>query len=131
LPTAVTPARETAPRPAKRNSIFGSFFGKKDVTSPTKEDVAPVVPVKDAEPMGVSATAPQLEDPVNTASQPTETVPATTMGKLDTTAASTPATKQNVSPSASKGGIFGFMKQKEVQLEVSLAMRSFKGHLLT
>lgn len=130
MPAAVTPAREAAPRPAKRNSIFGSFFGKKDVTSPTKEDVAPVVPVKDAEPLAVSATAPQLEDPVNTASQPTETVPATKMGKLDTTAVSTPATKQNVSPSATKGGIFGFMKQKEVQHEVSLEMRSFGGRSL-
>lgn len=85
--------------------------------------MAPVVPVKEAEPMAVSATAPQLEDPVNTASQPTETMPATTMGKLDTTAASTPATKQNVSPSASKGGIFSFMKQKEAQHEVSLESR--------
>lgn len=112
-PAVATSTRDNAPRPNKRNSIFGSFFGH------TKEETAPIIPTKDAEPTSVSATAPQLEDPVNTASQPVETAPVTTLDKLDTTSASTPATKQNVSPSATKGGIFGFMKQKEVQHEVS------------
>ena len=125
-----THARENAPRPSKRNSIFGSFFGKKDVTSPTKEE-APVVPAKDVEPTAVSPTAPQLEDPVTTAPQSTETAQAATMGKLDTTSGSAPATKQNVSPSASKGGIFGFMKQKEVQQEVSGEMWIYECRPLT
>ena len=123
-PTVTTSTRDNAPRPNKRNSIFGSFFGKKDITSPTKEEAAPVVPIKDAEPTVVSATPPQLEDPVNTASQPIETAPVATTDKLNTTPASTPATKQNVSPSATKGGIFGFMKQKEMQHEVSCGIDS-------
>ena len=33
-PTVATSTRDNAPRPNKRNSIFGSFFGKKDITSP-------------------------------------------------------------------------------------------------
>lgn len=92
---------------------------KRILRAPTKEETAPIIPTKDAEPTSMSTTAPQLEDPVNTASQPIETAPVTTLDKLDTTSASTPAAKQNVSPSATKGGIFGFMKQKEVQHEVS------------
>ena len=121
-PAAAIAARDNAPKPSKRNSIFGSFFGKKDVTSPTKEEAAPSVPAKDVEPTVVSATAPQLEDPVHTAAQPTETAPTTTH-RLDTTHASTPATKHNGSPSATKGGIFGFMKQKDAQHEVSCPTR--------
>ena len=127
-PSAATASRDNAPKPSKRNSIFGSFFGKKDVTSPTKEEAAPIVPAKDVEPTAVSATAPQLEDPVSTTTRPTETVPTTTAGKLDTTVASTPATKQNVSPSATKGGIFGFMKQKEAQHEVSESTEDLWGN---
>ena len=127
---AASAARETAPRPSKRNSIFGSFFGKKDAMSPTKEEAAPVVPAKDAESTAIPADAPQLENPVAAAPQPTETAPAAAMGKLDTAASPAPPTKQNVSPSASKGGIFSFMKQKEVQQEVSRELRIYQCHSL-
>lgn len=58
--TTTTPTtRETAPKPAKRNSIFGSIYQK--VKSPTAEkkehEVAPAVPPKDSE-------APQIAEPV-------------------------------------------------------------------
>lgn len=66
-PIATTPTRENPPKPAKRNSIFG-FFGKKDSAAPGTKDVAPLIPAKDAETTPVSATAPQLDDPVTTAS---------------------------------------------------------------
>ncbi|KAL9123095.1 MAG: hypothetical protein Q9187_000346 [Circinaria calcarea] len=102
--------RETAPRPAKRSSMFGSFFNKRDNASPTRErkekDIAPAVPSKDVEPTPVSATAPQLEDPTSTSlSQPAEpAAPASTTIPSVTTPSS-----------ESKGGIFGFMRQKEAQ----------------
>lgn len=102
--------RETAPRPAKRGSMFGSFFNKRDNASPTRErkekDIAPAVPNKDVEPAPVSATAPQLEDPMSTSSsQPAETAaPASTTIPSVTTPSS-----------ESKGGIFGFMRQKDAQ----------------
>lgn len=82
-PKAVDPAtgassHKTAPKPTKRNSIFNNLFGKKDSpTSPTTKESAPVAPTKDLEPSAVSATAPQLDDPVTTApSEPSTTAPA-------------------------------------------------------
>ncbi|KAI9814451.1 MAG: hypothetical protein M1827_003307 [Pycnora praestabilis] len=52
-PSAINTATRDAPKTSKRNSIFGNFFQKKDVTSPTEEkvekEVAPVVPAKDIE----------------------------------------------------------------------------------
>jgi len=73
-----TPVTETteapvAPKPTKRGSMFGTFFGKKDGVSPTTErkekDLVPAVPAKDTE---VAPAAPQL-DPVST-SVPSEEV---------------------------------------------------------
>lgn len=66
-PILTTPTRDNPPKPAKRNSIFG-FFAKKDSAAPGTKDVAPLIPAKDAERTPVSATAPQLDDPVTTAS---------------------------------------------------------------
>ena len=117
--------RENMPKPNKRNSLFGGFFNKKDTASPplerTEKEVGPTVPVKDAESTTVSATAPQLTEPVNTSSvQAAEPSQESILGKLDTTATPTAAAdapNQKFSPT-SKGGIFGFIKQKESQYGV-------------
>ena len=117
--------RDNAPKPNKRNSLFGGFFNKKDPGSPTLErtekDVGPTPPLKDTEPTPVSASAPQLAEPVNTSSvQAAEPLQESVPEMLDTSTA--PAAGdvpiQKYSPT-SKGGIFGFMKQKEVQHSVS------------
>ena len=80
LANEITPAgtaRETAPKPNKRNSLFGGLFGKKDTASPTATETAPALVTKD-EPAAVSETAPRLDDPV---------VEPTPAHGLDTTAA--------------------------------------------
>ena len=61
--TPSSTARENAPKPNKRASLFGGFFGKKDATAPAATETAPAVPAKD-EPAAVSTTAPQLDKPV-------------------------------------------------------------------
>lgn len=105
---------ETVPRPVKRGSMFGNFFNKRDNASPTRErkerDVVSTVPIKDVEPTHISATAPQLEDPVNTSS---------TDAAEPAALASTTIPNVTTPPSDSKGGIFGFMRQKEIQHQVS------------
>ena len=76
-PTKGSSSHKTAPKPTKRNSIFNNLFGKKDSpTSPTTKESTPVVPTKDSEPSAVSATAPQLDDPVTTRSEPGPVSPA-------------------------------------------------------
>ena len=104
---------DTAPKSSKRNSVFGGFFNKKDTP---KKDVAPAVPPKDDE----SGTAPK-------ASEPTDTSPANAAeGVTDTPAATeTPAPTsttptQKTPQTESKGGLFGFIKSKEAQHEVSI-----------
>lgn len=67
--------REGHQKPIKRNSIFSSFFGKKETTSPATKD-STTSPTKDSEATAVSATAPRLDDPVGTgSSEPSTTVP--------------------------------------------------------
>ena len=110
--------RDSAPKPTKRNSLFGNLFNK--VTSPshekTEKDVAPAVPAKDTETTPVSAAAPQLADPTDTsAAQPVATTGETAPVSAGTT--STPRTLTSSSPP--KGGIFAFMKQKDAKHEVS------------
>ena len=89
-PTSTT--RETAPKPNKRNSIFGSIFGKKDAATPAatpaSTETPPAVPAKD-EPSTVSPTAPQLDNPVT--SPTAETTAATTETPAGAAEASTPA----------------------------------------
>lgn len=67
-PNAGLTNRDTAPKANKRGSIFGNFFSKKDLSSPTTE-AAPAVPVKDTpvkdETALTSSTAPKLEDSVS------------------------------------------------------------------
>ena len=105
--------RETVPRPSKRGSMFGSFFNKRDNASPTRErkekDIAPAVPSKDVEPTPISATAPHLEDPMSTSS-PGPAEPAAP-ASATIPSVTTPSTEM-------KGGIFGFMRQKEAQHQV-------------
>ena len=54
---------------AKRASVFGGFFGKNKITSPTTEksekEVGPQVPAKD-ETSAVSEIAPKLDEPIHT-----------------------------------------------------------------
>lgn len=123
--SANTVDRENAPKPNKRNSLFGGFFNKKDTGSPTLErtekDVGPTPSLKDKELTPASAPAPQLTEPMITFSvQPAEPSQDKVPEMLDTTTAPVTgdAPVQKSSPT-SKGGIFGFMKQKEIQHSVS------------
>lgn len=93
--TPSSTARETAPKQNKRASIFGGFFGKKEATTPATTETAPAVPAKD-EPLAVSSTAPQLDNP---GTEPT-TEPA-----AETTATETPAAVNETSrPGAATTG---------------------------
>ncbi|KAI9881035.1 MAG: hypothetical protein M1830_008917 [Pleopsidium flavum] len=108
--------RENAPKPSKRNSLFGSLFNK--VSTPSQEkserDVGPTVPVKDTETNPVSAVAPQLADPVDTSAPK----PVTSTGETAPVTTGTSTTRQPLtSSSPPKGGIFAFMKQKEAKHE--------------
>ncbi|MCJ1265546.1 hypothetical protein MMC22_005426 [Lobaria immixta] len=68
--------RDAHQKPIKRNSIFNSFFGKKEATSPLTKDSTTTSPTKDSETTAVSATAPRLDDPVGTgSSEPSTTAP--------------------------------------------------------
>lgn len=86
--TPASATRESAPKPNKRNSIFGSIFGKKDFATPTSTETPPAVPARD-EQSTLSSTAPQLDIPV---SSPTaETTAATTKTPATAAEATTPA----------------------------------------
>ncbi|KAL9135998.1 MAG: hypothetical protein Q9175_002796 [Cornicularia normoerica] len=71
--TPASTTRENAPKPNKRNSIFGSIFGKKDAATLALTETSTAVPTKD-EPSTLSSTAPQLDNPVT--SPTTETTAA-------------------------------------------------------
>lgn len=117
--------RDNAPKPNKRNSLFGGFFNKKETGSPTPEhtekDVGPTPPLKDTESTLTSAPTPQPTEPMITSSvQPTEPSQESVLDMLDTSTAPVAgdALVQQSSPT-SKGSIFGFMKEKETQHGVS------------
>lgn len=80
--------RETASKLNKRNSIFGSIFGKKDAVAPTSTETLPAVPAKE-EPSTLSSAAPQLDNPVT--SPTAETTAATTETPVAAGEATTPA----------------------------------------
>lgn len=107
---------EIAPKPTKRASVFGNLFGKKDGVSPIVErkekEVVPAVPTKETETDPVTTSAAQV-DPVSTSTPVVEPV-STEQGAATEVS---PAAKDTTS-SEPKGGIFGFLKQKEVQREV-------------
>lgn len=121
-----TKTAEPAAHKSKRNSIFGGFFQKKDVTSPTaektKEEAAPAVPAKDTETPAVAETAPQIEAPVDTG-KPIE--PESVTQPIDTPAPkeTTPA-PQETGTSPSKGGLIGFFKKAENLFEVNDIFKS-------
>lgn len=74
--SAVHSSREAHPKPTKRNSIFGSLFGKKETANPVAKESATTTAAKDSEPTAVSATAPRLDDPITTgSSEPSTTAP--------------------------------------------------------
>ncbi|KAI9747807.1 MAG: hypothetical protein M1835_001968 [Candelina submexicana] len=118
---------ETAPKPAKRNSLFGGLFQKKDVRSPVEEnserETAPVVPAKDVPPketpthttdtapataLIANSTAPTVGNPA-TAETPASTAESANpiMNKPDTTeilapTSETTVTAANAEPSKEK-----------------------------
>ena len=85
-PTVTETTKETAPKPNKRNSIFGSIFGKKDAVTPTSTEATTAAPMKD-EQSTISSTAPQLEGPVTSpAAETTATTTETPATAAETTA---------------------------------------------
>lgn len=123
---AETPAKSetatpTTDKKSKRSSIFGSFFPKKDVTSPITEkaekDAAPAVPEKDKEVPPVSDTAPKLDEPATTKPIDTAavTAPVDAENKETKETKETP-TETGTSPTG-KGGLRGFIKKQEAKLE--------------
>lgn len=89
----------------KRGSIFSNFFGKKESQSPVTE-TTPAVPSKETEPSGVSAAAPQLEDPVKSTETDTSVTSEPTAVPNETTAATTeptaPVAESATTPEATK-----------------------------
>ncbi|KAI9698930.1 MAG: hypothetical protein M1836_003119 [Candelina mexicana] len=120
-------AIETTPKPAKRNSLFGSLFQKKDVRSPVEDkperETAPAVPAKDVPPkempnnttdtapaiaLNANSTAPTIANPA-TAETPASTAESASpiMNKPDTTeilapTSETTVTAANAEPSKEK-----------------------------
>ncbi|KAI4190795.1 MAG: hypothetical protein L6R41_000569 [Letrouitia leprolyta] len=102
---AATTARESTPKPNKRNSIFGSFFNKKEPsasTTPTvnttTQEPGPAVPSKETELATTSPTVPQTETATKETAPTVDTnAPVTTTETPATTSATTP-----VSPDTSK-----------------------------
>jgi len=114
----------------KRASVFGGFFGKNKVTSPSSErsekEVVPIVPVKDETP-AVSETAPKLDEPI--ATKPLDTAAVTApvdgtepaAGPVAATTAEEPRSAELASPrettlsprSEKKSFLSGFMKKQD------------------
>lgn len=90
-PAVVTSTAEATPRPVKRNSLFGSFWGKKDGGLSSPRDTVPPVASKEVETTPVSATAPRIEAPINTTSPESGTVEPASTPVADATAGSSPA----------------------------------------
>ncbi len=98
-PNAGLTSRDTAPKANKRSSIFGNFFNKKELSSPTTE-AAPVVPVKDETAL-TSSTAPKLEDSVSSptaGATMTNTGPSATVNDAVTSPVASPTTPDTTKP---------------------------------
>ncbi|KAL9029797.1 MAG: hypothetical protein Q9196_001997 [Gyalolechia fulgens] len=103
--SATTAAREPALKMNKRNSIFSSFFNKKDPSASatptintTTEERAPAVPSKDTEHVTTSPIVPQTETAAKEAASPIDTsVPATATETHASPLATTP-----ISPETAK-----------------------------
>lgn len=105
-PAVITTSAEATPKPAKRNSLFGNLWGKKDSGATSPRDAVPPVPSKEAETTPVSATAPRIEAPTHTTSteagvvEPAPTPVADVAGSSPT--ATTPAVANPPTPSTDK-----------------------------
>ena len=93
-PATGSTAREVAPRSAKRTSIFGNFFNKKDTMGPTSPsaETAPSIPAKEPGAAVTSSTAPQIEDPVNTTTTDSTATPVAATTEPSATALDSTAT---------------------------------------
>lgn len=114
----------------KRGSVFGSIFGKKNVTSPdaekTEAESGPAVPAKDSDIPPVSETAPKIEKPVHQAPLDTAAVVAPVDTVETPAAVEEPVTKDKPTtptdttstPKQQKegGGFLGFIKKTESKL---------------
>lgn len=103
-PNAGLTSRDTAPKANKRGSIFGNFFNKKDLSSPTTE-AAPAIPVKDVpvkdETALTSSTAPKLEDSISSptaGATMTSTGPSATANDAVTSPVASPITPDTTKP---------------------------------
>lgn len=115
-------AKTPTDKKAKRTSVFGGLFAKKDVTSPTAEktegEAVPAVPAKDTEIPPVSETAPKIEEPIE--NKPIDT--AAVVAPVD--AAPTPVVEEPTKETAVEGatapkteeksGFVGVLKSKFV-----------------
>ena len=121
----VTPTEKKA----KRGSVFGSMFSKKNVTSPdaekTEAEAGPAVPTKDSDIPPVSETAPKIEKPVDQAPldtaavvAPVDTVqtPAAVEEPTSKDKPTTPTEGTSAHKQKEGGGFLGFIKKTESKL---------------
>ena len=114
---------------AKRGSVFGSMFSKKNVTSPdaekTEAEAGPAVPTKDSDIPPVSETAPKIEKPVDQAPldtaavvAPVDTVqtPAAVEEPTSKDKPTTPTEATSAHKQKEGGGFLGFIKKTESKL---------------
>jgi hypothetical protein len=127
-----------AEKKAKRASVFGGIFGKKNVTSSdaekTEAEAGPAVPAKDSDIPPVSETAPKIEQPVHQAPLDTAAVVAPVDTVQTPAAVEDPVTKDKPitptettsSPKQQKegGGFLGFIKKAESKLSGSKEAKS-------
>ncbi len=110
--TPTSSTRETAPKPNKRNSIFGNIFGKKDAATPAATEAPPAVPAKDEQ---STSTAPQLDNPVTSPiAEPTAATIETpaTAAEATTPAAATSPTSPTDKRRTSFFGNLGTKKER-------------------
>lgn len=126
-----------AEKRAKRASVFGGIFGKKNVTSSdaekTEAEAGPAVPAKDSDIPPVSETAPKIEQPVHQAPLDTAAVVAPVDTVQTPAAVEEPVTKDKPitptettsSPKQKEGGGFlGFIKKAESKLSGNKEVKS-------
>jgi hypothetical protein len=117
----ITSTAEAAPKPAKRNSLFGSLWGKKESSS---KDAVPTIATKEPETTPVSATAPRIEEPINPTSTASGTVapapppvaePSESSPVATTSPAVSPSTPSTDKRRSSFFNALGGKKEKKVE----------------
>lgn len=103
-PAVITSTAEAAPKPVKRNSLFGNLWAKKDSGATSSKDAVPTLPTKEPETTPVSATAPRIEEPVHSTSTESATAAPAPTPVADVTEPASPvvATPPAASPSTDK-----------------------------